>query len=72
MPSIDLATLRRVAAMQRRYSDALARQAALARLDEVERHVQQERERRGLAPVTTDTGKVIAWVNTRQQPKVER
>jgi hypothetical protein len=72
MPSIDLATLRRVAAMQRRYADSLARQLAERRLDEVERHVQNERQRRGLQPVVTDTGKVIAWVRTRPQPQEGR
>jgi tetrahydromethanopterin S-methyltransferase subunit G len=55
--------------MQRRYADSLARQAAEQRLDEVERRVENERVRRGLEPVVTDTGKVIAWVRTRQQPK---
>ncbi len=72
MPSIDLATLRRVAAMQRRYSDVLARQAALARLDEVERRVQQERERRGMEPITSDTGAILGWVRTRSQSIGER
>jgi outer membrane protein assembly factor BamD (BamD/ComL family) len=72
MPSIDLATLRRVAAMQRRYADSLARQAALARLDEVERRVQQERERRGMQPIMSDTGTVLGWVRTRSQSIGER
>ncbi len=67
MPSIDTATLRRLAAMQRRYADALARALAAQRLDEVEAHIQNERERRGMQPVTTDTGKIIRWVHTRQQ-----
>ncbi len=67
MPSIDTATLRRLAAMQRRYADALARQVAAQRLDQLDRHIQSERQRRGMEPVTTDTGKVIAWVHTRPQ-----
>jgi hypothetical protein len=53
--------------MQRRYADALARQAAAQRLDQLDRHIQSERQRRGMEPVTTDTGKVIAWVHTRPQ-----
>jgi len=72
MPNIDLATLRRVAAMQRRYADGLARQQAERRLDELETALLHERQRRGLEPVTTDTGKVIAWVRTRSQSIGER
>ncbi len=72
MPSIDLGTLRRVAAMQRRYADSLARQAAEQRLSELDRYVESERERRGMQPIVSDTGKVIAWVHTRQQPKEGR
>ena len=67
MPNIDLATLRRVAAMQRRYADVLARQIAEQRLDEVEARIDAERQRRGLAPVTNDSGKVIGWTRTRPQ-----
>jgi hypothetical protein len=33
----------------------------------LDRHIQSERQRRGMEPVTTDTGKVIAWVHTRPQ-----
>ncbi len=72
MPSIDLGTLRRVAAMQRRYADSLARQAAEQRLDEIERRVQNERQKRGMQPITTDTGKVLGWVHTRPQTPGER
>ncbi len=67
MPNIDAATVRRLVAMQRRYADSLARQMAVQRLDEVERRVESERQRRGMQPVVTDTGKVIAWVHTRPQ-----
>ena len=67
MPNVDAATLRKLAAMQRRYADSLARQAAEQRLDDVERRVENERVRRGMEPVVTDTGKVIAWVRTRPQ-----
>ena len=72
MPNIDLATLRRVAAMQRRYADSLARQAAEQRLTELETALEHERQRRGLEPVVTDTGRVIRWVRTRQQPQEGR
>jgi len=58
---------KRVAKQLRRYRDVLARQLAERRLDELETAVLHERERRGLQPVTTDTGKVIAWVHTRPQ-----
>jgi L-amino acid N-acyltransferase YncA len=67
MANIDLATLRRVAAMQRRYADGLARQAAERRLDEIEAWLDAERQRRSLAPVTNDSGKVIGWTRTRPQ-----
>ncbi len=67
MPSIDTRTVQRLIRSQRRYADVLARQLAERRLDEVEAHVHDERQRRGMEPVTTDTGKVIAWVHTRQQ-----
>ena len=72
MPSIDLGTLRKLAAMQRRYADALARQAAVQRLDEVEAHIQSERQRRGMAPITSDNGEVLGWVRTRSQSIGER
>ncbi len=72
MPNVDLATLRKLAAMQRRYADSLARQAAEQRLNELDAALEHERQRRGLQPVTTDTGKVIAWVRTRQQPQEGR
>ena len=65
MPSINIGLLRSLARTQEKYADVLARQIAEQRLDEVEAHVQHERERRGLQPVVTDTGKVIAWVRTR-------
>jgi hypothetical protein len=67
MPSIDTRTVQRLIRSQRRYADSLARQLAEIRLDEVEAHVHDERQRRGLQPVTTDTGTIIAWVHTRQQ-----
>ena len=72
MPNIDLATLRRVAAMQRRYADSLARQAAEQRLTELETALDRERQRRGMQPITTDTGKIIRWVRTRPQSIGER
>jgi hypothetical protein len=67
MPNIDRGLWLRLIARQQKYADALARQAAVQRLDEVEAHIQSERQRRGMEPVTTDTGKVIAWVHTRPQ-----
>jgi hypothetical protein len=67
MPNIDRGLWRRLIARQEKYLDTLARQQAERRLDEVEAHVQNERERRGLQPVVTDTGKIIAWVRTRPQ-----
>ncbi len=67
MPWIDLETVRRVSATQRRYRDQLARQQAAIRLDELETALLHERERRGMAPVTNDDGTIIRWVHTRQQ-----
>ncbi len=72
MPSIDLGTLRRLAAMQRRYADALARQAAVQRLDELDAALQHERQRRGMAPIMSDTGAILGWVRTRPQPQEGR
>jgi len=72
MPNIDAGLLRRLATTQRRYRDVLARQIAEQRLDEVERRVQHERERRGMEPITTDTGAVIGWVRTRPQSPGDR
>jgi hypothetical protein len=67
MPNVDAATVRKLVAMQRRYADRLARQVAEQRLTDLETAVQHERQRRGMEPITTDTGKVIAWVRTRPQ-----
>ncbi len=72
MPSIDLGTLRKLAAMQRRYADSLARQQAERRLDELETALLHERQRRGMQPIMSDTGAVLGWVDTRQQPKEGR
>jgi hypothetical protein len=64
MPNIDRELWRRLTARQEKYRDVLARQQAERRLDELETVLDHERQRRGLQPVTTDTGKVIAWVRT--------
>ncbi len=72
MPNIDRELWLRLIARQEKYNDVLARQLAERRLDELDAALQHERQRRGLQPVTTDTGKVIAWVRTRQQPKEGR
>lgn len=48
-----------------RLNDYMARDLAEQKLAEIEERVKAERERRGLQPVTTDTGQVIAWVRTR-------
>jgi len=68
MPNIDRELWRRLIARQEKYRDVLARQQAERRLDELETALDRERQRRGLQPITTDSGKVIAWVRTRQQP----
>ena len=67
MPNIDLATVRKLAAMQRRYADSLARQAAERRLDELDAALQHERQRRGMAPIMSDDGAILGWVHTRPQ-----
>ena len=67
MPNVDAATVRKLVAMQRRYADRLARQVAEQRLSDLDQYVLHERQRRGMEPVVTDTGKVIAWVHTRPQ-----
>lgn len=72
MPSIDLETLRKVSAMQRRYADSLARQLAERRLNELETALDRERERRGMQPIMSDTGAVLGWVRTRPQTPGER
>ncbi len=72
MPNIDRELWLRLIARQEKYNDVLARQQAERRLDELETALQHERQRRGLQPVTTDTGKVIAWVRTRSQSIGER
>ncbi len=72
MPNVDTATLRRLAAMQRRYGDRLARQLAEQRLNELDAALQHERERRGMAPIMSDTGAILGWVRTRPQPQEGR
>ncbi len=45
-------------------NDRLAREQAEQRLDEIERNVMHERQRRGMQPVTQDDGTIIGWVRT--------
>jgi hypothetical protein len=65
MPHIDNETARKVRGQLQRYNDVLARQIATQRLDELEAQLVEERQRRGLQPVTNDDGSVITWVRTR-------
>ena len=72
MPWIDKESLRKISATQDRYRDVLARQQAERRLNELETALEHERQRRGLKPITTDTGEVLGWVRTRPQAPGER
>jgi len=44
-----------------------ARDLAQRKLAEMEAWIDAERQRRGLAPVTNDSGKIIGWTRTRPQ-----
>ncbi len=63
---------KRVARHLRRYRERLERDAAERRLEALEARLADLRERRGMAPITSDTGAILGWVDTRQQPKGER
>ncbi len=58
---------KRVAKHLRRYRERLERDAAERRLDELETALQHERQRRGMQPITSDTGAILGWVDTRPQ-----
>jgi len=55
--------LRRMTALR----DYQARELASHKLDEIEARLDAERQRRSLAPVTNDSGKIIGWTRTRPQ-----
>ena len=57
---------KRYARRLKAYDDYMARDLAARKLDEIEARLVEERQRRCMAPVTTDTGAVIGWVRTRE------
>jgi uncharacterized protein involved in exopolysaccharide biosynthesis len=62
---------KRVARQLRNYREHLerdrARELAEQRLAELEAQLAQARERRGMAPIKSDTGAILGWVDTRPQ-----
>ncbi len=67
MPNIDRGLWRRLIARQEKYNDVLARQQAERRLEALEARLADLRERRGMAPIMSDTGAILGWVDTRPQ-----
>ncbi len=58
---------KRVAKHLRRYRERLERDAAVRRLEALEARLADLREERGMKPVTSDTGAILGWVDTRPQ-----
>ncbi len=58
---------KRVAKQLRRYRERLERDAAERRLEALEARLADLRERRGMQPITSDTGAILGWVDTRPQ-----
>ena len=57
----------RVAGHLRRYRAHLERHAAERHLQELEDRLAEERQRRGMQPIISDTGQILGWVDTRPQ-----
>ena len=63
---------KRVAKQLRRYRERLERDAAVRHLEALEARLADLRERRGMQPITSDTGAILGWVDTRPKSIGER
>ncbi len=65
MPWIDTDLLKRIGKRYEQNAAAVAREGAERRLDELEARLDERQRARGMAPIKSDTGATLGWVDVR-------